>query len=249
MSAAERPPEPPVSAGGAAFPSTHWSVLGGDGDAAARARALDGLARGYARPIEAWLGAALGLRREDARDLAQDFFVWSIETRLLEKADPARGRFRAFLKTALRHYAVDALRRGAARKRGGGVAPLSLDAARADEPSFDPADAGATPDALLDRAWRAALVEQALERTRAEFEAAGKGAVFAVFRDWYLEPGAELDQQALAARHGLTRVDVSNYLMRAKRAWRAALRQLVLETVDRSADLEDELRWLAEPDR
>lgn len=54
----------------------------------------------------------------------------------------------------------------------------------------------------------------------------------------------ELDYAAVAARHGVTRVDVSNYLMHAKRRYRATLRDLVAETVTDAGALRDELDWL-----
>lgn len=217
------------------FPSTRWSRIrpGGEGGTA---RALDTLARGYAAPIEAFLRAALGRRADDAGDLAQGFFVWVIESGFLARADPERGSFRAFLKTALRHYVADADRRGRRLKRGGGAKTVELADADAAAPG--------SPEAELDAAWRAELVRSALKRTREQLEREGRAVVFAVFRDYFLEESKELDYRAVAARHGVSVVDVSNHLMRAKRAFRAHLRALVLDTVRSLDELERELAWL-----
>ena len=232
----------------AGFPTTVWSRLGpaaapSAADAereSARRAALEDLARRYQAPAEAFLRASLARDADEARELFQAFFVHLLESDLLRRADPARGRFRAFFKVALRHFATDEHRRRAAAKRGGGARPAPLDEALA-LTDARPED----PEAELDRAWRGGLIEAALERTRATFEASGRGAQFAVFRDYYLAED-ELDYRALAARHGVTTTDVSNYLMRAKRAWREELRRAVLDTVSNPADLDDELRWLVE---
>src|SRR5262249_42896451 len=153
----------------------------------------------------------LGLSRERAHELFQEFFAWMLEGDFLAKAEPERGRFRAFLKVALRRFATDELRRAAALKRGGGGALESLD--REDAPA--PGDhVQATREEELDRAWRAALVDEAFERTRLELERRERGVAFAVFRDHYLAGGPELDYRALAERHGISTADVSNHLQR-----------------------------------
>src|SRR5262249_47610222 len=97
------------------FPSTHWSrILRVEGAAGERAPDLDALARSYWRPVQAWLRASARCAGGEADDAAQDFFVWLIERARLATADPARGRFRALLKTMLRHFVVDRERRRSA---------------------------------------------------------------------------------------------------------------------------------------
>jgi RNA polymerase sigma-70 factor (ECF subfamily) len=226
------------------FPSTCWSRIAADDDGAGLERAMETLARAYWRPICAYLRGALRRSDEEARDLTQDFFVWMIETGFLRKADPGRGRFRAFLKTALRHYVTDRARAQAARKRGGGRRFVPLD-----EELGLPAAAGGAPDEILDAAWRAQVIRRALAGVQEEFEARGRGVVFAVFRDYFLDPDEGVDYRALAARHAITTTDVSNHLQRAKALYRERLRAELAETVATNADLEGELAWLLEPRR
>src|SRR5262245_2500000 len=135
---------------GPAFPSTRWSRI----LAAPAARDLDALARDYARPIEAWLGARLRLSADDARELLQEAFAWMLATGFFDRADPARGRFRALLKTALAHFAIEQRRRASAHKRGGDIAHEPLDAALAHADPRQP-----TPDQVLDDAWRRELLQ------------------------------------------------------------------------------------------
>lgn len=229
------------------FPETSWGRIqpGPAAPTAAETAALDALARTYHRPIYGWLRAALGKNEHDANDLAQDFFAWMLETGFVKKADPARGRFRAFLKTALRNYAKDADRRLRAEKRGGGKVTMPIDGDP--DASWSPGlpDVGErAPDEALDEAWRAELVGRALTRTEEELVAEDKQLVFEVFKAYFLETEEEVDYATVAERHGVTKTDVSNYLMRAKRAYRTHLKTLVRDTVGSGADLAEELSWL-----
>lgn len=229
------------------FPTTLWSqVRHGGAPGGERDGALAALAQRYQGPAEAYLAAALRLPAERAHELFQEFFAWMLATGWLARAEPERGRFRAFLKVALRNFASDELRKERAAKRGDGrIGALS------EEDGHEPVDRGArTPEEELDNAWRAELVHSAFERVEQECAAAGRAQVFAVFRDYYLAPGPEPDYRTLAARHGVTTTDVSNWLQRTKQAYREALRALVLDTVGDAAELGDELAWLVqEPPR
>ena len=220
---------------GPAFPSTRWSrILRPEGQ-----RDLDSLARAYAEPIEAYLGRRFRCRGDEAQDLAQDAFTWLLQSRLLDKADPARGRFRGFLKTALANFAIERQRRDAAQKRGGGAVLTSLDDVT------EPADPnGKTPDQVLDEAWRREVLTKAQALLRRELEGSGRAVHWALFRDWYLADADGADHAALASRHGITRNDVSNWLDFGKRRYRVLLRQVVADTVTTSDELEEELRWL-----
>lgn len=228
------------------FPTTLWSeVRRGGAAGTAREAALDALVRRYQAPAEAYLAAALRLPRERAHELFQEFFAWMLASGWLARAAPERGRFRAFLKVALRNFATDELRRESAQKRGAGRIG-SLDA----DPALEPVDARTpTPEEALDAAWRAELVQAAFTRLEAELTASGRGAQFALFRDYYLAGGPEPDHRTLAARHGISITDVSNGLQRAKKAYRECLRALVLETVGDAAELGDELAWLVAEER
>ena len=219
----------------AAFPSTRWSrILAPDGR-----RDLDGLARAYWRPIRAWLATRTRSAEVDADDLVQEAFAWLLATGLLDKADPARGRFRGFLKRALANFATERWRRSQAQKRGGGIDTTTLD--ETSEP-IDPR--AATPDQVLDDAWRRELLLRAQEKLQNELETHGRTVHWALFRAWFLDTDEPPDHATLAARHGISRTDVSNWLDHGKRRYRALLRDLVADTVSTEAEMQEELRWL-----
>src|SRR5262249_56134087 len=78
--------------------TTHWSAL----------RDCNRFLLRYAQAVRAYLLALLGA--EDADDVAHDFFVRVVE-RGFERAAPDRGRFRDYLKIAVRNAALSHLRR------------------------------------------------------------------------------------------------------------------------------------------
>jgi len=215
------------------FPSTRWSRILAPGGA----RDLDVIARLYWRPIQAWFSARLRCGEDAANDLAQESFAWMLATGLLDKADPARGRFRGFLKRSLHNFAIEQARKDAAQKRGGGVVHTALD--QVAEPVGGP-----IPDQALDDAWRRELLERAHEALRLELEAGPRATYYRVFRDYYFAAGDEPSHAELARRHGIGTGDVSNWLDHAKRRYRAILRGLVAETVTREDELQEELSWL-----
>lgn len=220
------------------FPSTRWSRI----LAPAGQRDLDGLAREYWRPIQAYLAARLRCRDADASDHTQEAFAWLLGSRLLDKADPQRGRFRAFLKTALANFATERWRKEQARKRGGCVELTTFDA------SGEPVDTSArTPDQALDDAWRRELLESSQRELQQELEREGRQVRWQLFRDYYLADGDEPDHATLAARFGVSRVDVSNWLDHAKKRYRAILRTRVADTVSDEVTLQEELAWLFGP--
>jgi len=217
------------------FPSTVWSQIRVGDDADRRRTAFSELVLRYGDPIRVWIRAAFRVQEDDASDLTQDFLSWVLESEFLTKADPSLGRFRAFLKTALRRYVIDDRRRQRAAKRGGGAHAVEL----ADEVA-----PGESPEERLDLAWRASLVQRALAQVEEAMRADGRERAFALFRDYYVEPEEGVDYATLAAKHGISEVDVSNALARTKKRYRAELKAQVVESVQTAEDLEVELRWL-----
>src|SRR6516165_1206970 len=121
-----------------AFVTTRWSLIlsGADsrnGDREIR-QALAELCKIYWRPIFFFI-ARRGYSPQDAEDLTQDFFVHILRGNWLQKADPARGRFRSLLLKSLQNFLNDAVDRSRARKRGGDVNFVPWDPWMAEAPS------------------------------------------------------------------------------------------------------------------
>ena len=189
------------------FPDTRWTILprGETLDPAARRRAWEQVLVLYWKPVYCAVRHGWNAAPEDAKDAVQDFFLDLLERDALRGLDPARGRFRAFLKAALRHFMMNARRNAGRLKRGGGAGVVPIDGL---EPS-----AADEPESLE-------LFERALERFRRE-EKEARVRVFELY-----ELGrSERTYASVAAETGLSESDVRNHLHAA----RAALRSIVAE--------------------
>ena len=100
------------------FLTTHWSLIENVGDEGERDRALIALLlENYWKPVYCYLRHK-GYGNEDAKDLTQGFFHEVVLDRnLVQRADPAKGRFRSFLLHALNQYLINELDKRIAKKR------------------------------------------------------------------------------------------------------------------------------------
>jgi len=93
--------------------------------------ALVALCEAYWYPLYAYVRRR-GYPADQAQDFTQEFFVRVLEGRYLERADPEKGRFRAFILTCMKFFLADEGDRVRALKRGGG-AVLSLEMSSGEE--------------------------------------------------------------------------------------------------------------------
>jgi RNA polymerase sigma factor (sigma-70 family) len=225
------------------FHTTHWSQVkaAGAGDSGAQ-RALESLCRAYRAPVLGFV-RHLGHVPGEAEDLTQQFFVHFLEHRVHAAADPARGRFRTLLRSALRNFLIEEHARAHAAKRGGGQAFESWDEAHERLLAEDGREA---PDRVFDRAWAATLIERATERLRRDAMRAGKGALFDRLREFLLEPPQADDYASLAAELEVRPNQLAVTVHRMRSKLRQSLRAELLETVDSEGELREELESLRE---
>jgi len=231
----------------AQFVTTHWSVVvaAGGTDSPAAHAALERLCRTYWFPLYAFIRRQ-GSSPEDASDLTQGFFARAIEKEYFMQVDRSRGRFRAFLLACLKHYLADARDLERAAKRGGGKPLVSFDALSAAERyQQEPADT-LSPDKLYDLQWARALVEQARLKLRQQYEAAGKGELYAYLNR--AEPGAaeRLTYAEIGLRVNKTEVAVRNEASRLRQRFHQLLRDEVAQTVASVPEIDEEIRYLCE---
>ena len=228
------------------FATTRWSMVlaaagGAPGEQADRA--LAELCAGYWYPLYAYVRRR-GYDAEDARDLTQAFFARLLERRGLASADPARGRFRSFLLTAMKNFLASEWRRQAAGKRGGGAAIVSIDAADAEQRyRSEPADTR-TPEALYERRWALAVLERAVGDVRRGYARRGETEQFDALKAYLGVDAAAVPYGDLARRLGRSEPALRTALSRLRARWRTRVRQLVAETVQDGRLVDDELRDL-----
>lgn len=225
--------------------TTLWSRVLTAADAASpdRREALDFLIRAYWRPVYS-LFRGMGVNSSDAPDLTQEFFSRLLEGGALRAADPARGRFRSFLRATARNFLLNEWEKRGALKRGGGAAHLSLDfegAERLLEPGVD-----ASPERAFDRQWALDLLQDCVQQLERELSSAGTGALFRAMRSAFALDGAATapTHARIAEELSLQERDVTNFLFKARRRLREVLRDRVRASVESEADVDEEIRDL-----
>ena len=240
-----------LQGGGAPFITTQWSVVvaaGAQNEAQAQA-ALDQLCRDYWPPLYSFVRRRR-YSAADAQDLVQGFFAHLLAQRTYAYADPARGRFRAFLLGAFKNYLADEWTREHRQKRGGGLQFVLLDeeiaaveAACARESS---AWGALDEEQLFERRWAAALASGAMRRLTDKYGGGPKARVFQALRPYLTgEDAANLPaQDELATRLGLPVETLRSYLSRMRARYRQFLREEVARTVAKAEDVDQEMRHL-----
>lgn len=207
------------------------------GEPAQARQALEAICRNYRRPVLAFIRHR-GHGPVEAEDLTQEFFARLLERRWDTLADPARGRFRAFLLTSLKHFLANARASSVAAKRGSGQAAVALDDAAHALAASD-AD---SPDQVFERAWALTVIERAFERLREEAGRAGKLALLERLEPFLGEGAEPADYRRLGETLGLR----PNTVAVAVHRLRARLRELVREELADQSDgplaVEQELR-------
>jgi len=224
------------------FHTTRWSiVLQASGSGQDARAALESLCRAYRTPVLAFIRSR-GYRNDIAEDLTQSFFALFLEREDYAAADPARGRFRAYLLTAIRHFLANSTEAANTAKRGGGFSFESIDSV-ADDNASHPA-AGGTPEAAFDQAWALVILDAALRRLRNEAQRADKEELFDQLRDFLIEIPDDEDYARVAARLGMRRNTIAVSVHRLRRRLSELVQEEVAQTAADRAGLEIELREL-----
>jgi RNA polymerase sigma factor (sigma-70 family) len=241
---AESNEQPAQATSGGWFQTTHWTVVlaAGGADSAQTSAALTGLCQTYWPSLYAYV-RRLGHGQEEAKDLTQEFFARLLEKQWLAQADPARGRFRSFMLTAMNHFLTNEWRRGQAIKRGGGREIISLDDTAEKAYIAEPAS-DLTPEKLYERKWALRLFARALDRLREQYAVAGKGAVYHALKEFLSTEPQTGDYARVGAQLGMTNGAVSAAVHRLRHRYRELVREEVARTVNQPEDIEDEVRSL-----
>lgn len=229
----------------AQFSTTHWSVVleAGHGDSAEVAAALEQLCRTYWYPLYAYVRRR-GYTPEDAQDLTQEFFARLLEGNSIASAVKDKGRFRSFLLGAMKHLLADENAKAEAKKRGGGKVIISWEQHHAEEQFGHEHANEQSPDRLFDRRWALTVLSQAAARLRAEFAVVGDTTLFEHLKSYVTSDQAAPPYATTASLLGLSESAVKSAIFRLRRRYAELVRDEVAETVNNTADMEDELRYL-----
>jgi RNA polymerase sigma-70 factor (ECF subfamily) len=218
-------------------------IAAGDRDAAEAREALATLCNAYWYPIYAYIRRQ-GHVAQEAEDLTQEFFAYILDRGVLAKADPDRGRFRAFLRTVCARQLAADRDRANAQKRGGGRPAMPIDMVDGEEryarePAYD-----LTPERIFERTWAVTLLARVLDELRREYDDAGRTATFDELRT-VLTGGVESGSYGtIAERLGTSEGAVRVAVHRLRRRYGVLLRQEIAATVEDPGQIDDEIREL-----
>lgn len=224
------------------FDTTRWSVvLDARGKGEDAHVALESLCRTYRPPVLAYI-CSRGYGSDLAEDLTQSFFTRFLEHGYYAEADPSRGRFRAYLLTAIKHFLINAAAEARTVKRGGRIQFESIDDADVEGGNL-PAD-GSDPEQVFERSWALVVLDVALRRLRKEADVAGKAKLFDHLRDFLAEQPDDADYARVAAALNMRRNTVAVSVHRLRLRLRELVREEVAQTTEDRGAFEVELREL-----
>ena len=230
--------------GGAAFATTHWSVvLEAQGESPVAQEALEKLCRMYWRPTFAFLRRQ-GISPDEAEDITQGFFAELLERRSLSAVRKEKGRLRSFLLGGLKYFLANEGRRAMAIKRGKGQRLIPLDELHAgDRIEIEPADS-MTAEMIYERRWALTVLERVFSRLKDEYRAADNATLFDSLKELLPDEPGSPSQADIATRLGMTENAVRQAFYRFRQRYQALLREEIAHTVATPGDIEDELRHL-----
>ena len=216
----------------------------GRGDPSLRRRTLETLVKQYLPALRAYLMSRRRIAADDADNLLQGFLASKVlDQQIIARAEPARGKFRTFLMTALERYAISEHRKASATRRSpaGGQQIGSLDAVEDGHHPIAPEAAD-----VFDVEWAKQAVDVAVGRMRRECESGGRLDLWGVFKARVLDPalsGAEpVSYEDLVPGLSLASAQqAGNLLTTAKRMFMRNLREVVSEYAEDDEDVDAEV--------
>lgn len=223
--------------------TTRLSVVKRAGEPSAK-QALSVLCQAYWYPVHSFI-CSLGVGSEDARDVTQAFLEATLlEHNYIASFDPARGRFRSWLRTCARNYVRNWFAHQRSERAGGKAVHVSLDALPADGSSWPKLEDGLTPERLFDKRWASTVVDRALTSLRAQYATEGKPEFFLLPQEESSWNARRVTNRELSVLLGKSEGAVRVQRHRALRDFRKHLRAEVSKTVAASDSVDDEIRQL-----
>jgi RNA polymerase sigma-70 factor (ECF subfamily) len=225
------------------FVTTRWSVVLAAKDKAspASAEALEALCHIYWYPLYAFVRGS-GHSPPDAQDLTQGFFVQLLSKDYLRVVEPEKGRFRTFLRMALRRFLAKEWERERAEKRGGGRGHLAFDTTLAEQRFQEEAADALSPDLIYDRRWALTLLAEAMERLEHECAANGRAAEWLQFRPHLTADRGEIPYAGIAVALQTTEGAARVAVHRLRKRFRVLFREMIADTVSLPEEIDPELR-------
>jgi RNA polymerase sigma factor (sigma-70 family) len=225
------------------FATTHWTVVLAAKAEGVSGDALERLCTIYWRPIYSYIRRE-GYIAADAEDLTQGFFGQLFQKDYLQHLRHQNGKFRSFLLTFLKHFLSDERDKAAAQKRGGSKKFISLDHLLTEEVHVAELSNHITPEELFDRRWAETLLNQAIDRLKAEYERRGNGLLFASISDFEPNKHGAKSHAEVGIELGMSETAVKSAVHRLRARHREILREEIAHTVATPEEIDGEIQHL-----
>lgn len=226
------------------FATTRWTMvmLAARSDTRSARAALEELCKAYWYPLYAYVRRR-GHTPHDAEDLTQGFFARIFRLDSLAQVDRGKGKFRAFLLGAMKHFLADEWDRASAQKRDV-QKTMSLDGELAENRYRNEPTDRLTPELAYEKRWAMTLLEQVVEKLSREYTGPGQAALFQETRFAITGDKNSVPYADLAKKLGLTEEALRVAVHRLRQRYRRLLREEIGRTVGAEAEVAEELNHL-----
>lgn len=210
------------------FPSTRWSLLEqAKADSPDGRRALAKILDRYLPALAAYIIRSRRIAPDKADDLLQTFVTEKLlESSLLSRANPERGRFRSLLLHSLRNFIYSQGRHETAKMRDS-RRDVSIELVNS------PSDGGPDPAQAYEIEWARAVISEAIHRMRKDCLNNSREDIWNIFEGRLLTTSTNQEPTPYAelmVQNGIrSPIHASNLLATAKRMFTRFLRQVVSE--------------------
>lgn len=236
---------PSLPRAGAAFPATRVSMIASLASEQAEVRrgGFESLVEGYWRASYKYVRVKWRTTPEEAADLTQGFFLRAFEKQYFAAFDPAKARFRTFLRVCLDRFVARERQDRSRLKRGGAIVFVPLDFEGA-ERELAAGAAVEDVDEFFRREWMRTVFALAVDRLKAHCTTAGRAPRFALFEHYDLAPdeASRPTYAALARQARITPAQVTNELAAARRDFRRFVVDVLRQQCASDEEFENEVR-------
>ena len=227
----------------APFAPTRWTMVLNAADPTSNVAfaALSTLCETYRHPLYAFIRRQ-GYPPADAEDLIQGFFCRIIDKNYLRAVNPAKGKFRTFLLTALSNFIKNEWAHAHRQKRGGDKPVLSIDAVDDEGRSLAEPRDGLTPEKIFERQWAETILERVMSRLGRE--CAHPPEVFGALKPFLTRDEESSAYQQLGERFKMSPGALRVAVHRLRESWRRILREEVSQTLAPGENVDEEIRYL-----